>query len=137
MERRLRRRKGTFLAKARTRMRERVHVERQPLVQPRLKLRLLRVEFVRKETRPQKQGILRHSPPSSSEKAEKYRQEVDKKATDFCGGKYQITKEYEAKDESNTSTGVGTGFSVGTGAVMIGSSSANREMYKFIEFICE
>jgi hypothetical protein len=95
------------------------------------------VDFVRKDLSPQKQGILRHSPTTDASKAEKYRQEVDKKATEFCGGKYHITKEYQAQDESNSSTGVGTGFGFGGGGIMVGASSPNRSMYNFIEFSCD
>lgn len=86
---------------------------------------------------PRKQGILRYSIPSNSNKVEKYRQEVDKKATEFCGGKYYIIKEYQAKGESDTSTGFGTGFGFGRGAIMIGSSTSNHAMYNFVEFSCE
>ena len=95
------------------------------------------VEFVRKDTSPTKQGILRHSPPSNAKQEKKYRAEVDKNATEFCGGKYKITKEYQAKDIDNTTTGVGTGFSFGSGAIMVGSSTPNRSMYNFVEFSCE
>lgn len=95
------------------------------------------VDFVRKDISPQKQGILRHSPPSDAAKAEKYRAEVDKKATEFCGGKYHVTREYQAEDISNTSTGVGTGFGYGGAGILIGTSTPSRSLYNFVEFVCD
>jgi hypothetical protein len=94
------------------------------------------VEFVRKDTSPHKQGILRHAPTSSKEKEEKYRAKIDNAAKEFCGGPYQITKEYEAKAEMNVSTGLGTGFGFGHGAFMLGSSTPSQQMYDFVEFTC-
>lgn len=95
------------------------------------------VEFVRKDTSPVRQGVLRHSPPSNDEKALEYRKKVDEKATAFCGGPYNITKEYQAMDEAPSSTGVGTGFGVGTSStIFIGGSNRNSAMYSFVEFTC-
>lgn len=94
------------------------------------------VDFVRKDFTPQKQGVLRYDPPSSEKSREKYRAEVDKKATAFCGGDYRITKEYQAREESGVSTGVGTGMSVGMGGVFLGGSNRATTMYNFVEFAC-
>ena len=91
---------------------------------------------MRKDTSPEKKGVLRHSPPSNTEKAEKYKAEVSKKATEFCGGSFNITKEYQAREETGNSTGVGTGMGVGMGGIMIGGSSRSTSMYNFVEFDC-
>lgn len=94
------------------------------------------VEFVRRDTNPVKKAVLRHSPPSSTEKAEKYKEEVAKKAHEFCGGDFDITKEYQAREETGTSTGLGTGVGVGMGGIMIGGATRNTAMYNFVEFSC-
>lgn len=94
------------------------------------------VSFVRKDFTPVKQGVLRHSPPSSSERAAEYREKVNKEARDFCGGEFQITKEYQARELTGTSTGVGTGFGVGMGGIAIGGSTQGTAMYNFVEFTC-
>lgn len=98
------------------------------------------VEFVRKDTVPTKQGILRHLPPSSGDKEVKYRDEVKKKAQEFCGGDFTITKEYQALDESQSSTGIGIGTGFGyssRSSVYMGGSSPARSMYSFVEFTCK
>lgn len=96
------------------------------------------VEFVRKDISPEKKAILRHSPPSSAEREKEYREEVKKKATEFCNGEYQITKEYQAQDISDTSVGIGTGFGVGRhSSIMIGGSPPTTSMYNFVEVICK
>lgn len=96
------------------------------------------VEFVRKDTVPVKQGVLRHSPPSNDEKALEYRKKVNEKALEFCGGAYNITKEYQALGEAPSSAGVGTGFGIGgSSSIFIGSSSRSSAMYNFVEFTCQ
>lgn len=95
------------------------------------------VEFVRKDTAPEKKAILRHVPPSSETKAAKYKEEVDKKAVEFCGGGYDITREYQARQPTGQSTGVGTGIGVGMGGILIGGSRVNTSMYNFIELNCK
>jgi hypothetical protein len=95
------------------------------------------VEFVRKDTSPHKQGLLRYLPSSSSSKMEKYHNKAIKMASDFCGGKFKITKEYEALEQATTSTGVGSGIGFGSGGILVGTSAPSETMYKFIEFSCE
>ena len=96
------------------------------------------VEFVRKDFAPQKKAVIRYPPSSSVDKEAKYREDFKKKATSFCSGEYEITKEYQARDETGRSTGVGTGFGVGTGSsVFIGGSQGTTAMYNFIEFTCK
>lgn len=94
------------------------------------------VEFVRRDTSPEKKGILRYSPTSSASKESKYRDKVSKEARGFCGGEYEITKEYQAREDTGTSTGVGTGMSVGMGGLMVGAAHRNDELYNFVEFRC-
>lgn len=95
------------------------------------------VEFVRKDTTPEKKAILRYLPPSSDKKAAQYKEEVNKKAKDFCGGNFNITKEYQARQPSGVSTGVGTGFGLGMGGIVLGSSRESTTMYNFVEFSCQ
>ncbi len=96
------------------------------------------VEFVRKDISPEKKAVLRYSPPSSIEREAEYREEVKKKATEFCGGEYQVTKEYQARDLSDTSVGVGTGFGIGShSSIMIGGSRPTTTMYNFVEVTCK
>jgi len=94
------------------------------------------VEFVRKDLTPTKQAILRYSPPSSAKSEAEYREEVKKQATEFCGGDFQITKEYQAREESGSSAGAGTGFSMGSGTIFLGGSNRNTSMYNFVEVAC-
>lgn len=95
------------------------------------------VEFVRKDTSPVRQGILRHSPPSNDEKAQEYRKKVDEAAVGYCGGAYNITKEYQAMDEAKSSAGIGTGFGIGgSSSIFIGGSNRGSTMYNFVEFTC-
>ena len=95
------------------------------------------VEFVRKDLKPQKQGVLRHTPPSSPEKEVKYRDEVKKQAGNFCGGEFNITKEYQALGESRSSAGIGTGFGFGSGSgIFVGGSDRPEVMYNYVEFVC-
>lgn len=95
------------------------------------------VEFVRKDTSPKKQAVVRHSPASTPEKEAKYREEVAKKANEFCGSSgFDITKEYQAREESG-STGVSTGLGVGMGgAFSIGAAHRNTSMSNYVEFTC-
>lgn len=95
------------------------------------------VEFVRKETYPQKQAVLRYQPSSKPSKEAKARNEVEKKARDFCGGDYEITKEYQARQNTGASTGVGTGLGIGMGGIMVGASQDNSAMYNMVELSCK
>ena len=94
------------------------------------------VEFVRKDITPKKQAVVRYLPTSNANKEAKYREEVKKQANGFCGGEFDITKEYQARQDTGTSTGVGTGLGFGMGGLMVGSTSANTAMYNFVEFSC-
>ncbi len=96
------------------------------------------VEFVRKDFVPHKQGILRHSIPSSAENELKYRNEAKKQAQEFCGDDFTILKEYQALDLAPSSSGIATGFGLGRhSTMMIGGTSQNQIMYSFIEFTCK
>jgi len=95
------------------------------------------VEFVRLETRPQKQAVVRYYPTDKPEHEAKYREDLKNKATNFCDGDYTITKEYQARDESNSSAGVATGFGIGHSAIMVGGAGPRTTMYNFVEFICK
>ena len=95
------------------------------------------VEFVRRDTSPQKQAVVRYYPTDKPETEAKYREDLKKKATEFCGSDYTITKEYQARDESNTTTGVSTGFGLGNSAVMFGGAGPRTTMYNFVEFTCK
>lgn len=95
------------------------------------------VEFVRRDTSPQKQAVVRYNPTDKPEHEAKYREDLKNKATSFCGGDYTITKEYQARDESNSSAGVATGFGVGNSAIMFGGSGPRTSMYNFVEFTCK
>lgn len=95
------------------------------------------VEFVRRDTSPVKQGVVRYYPTDKPEHEAKYREDLKNKATNFCGGDYTITKEYQARDESNTSAGVATGFGVGShSSVIFGGAGPRTTMYNFVEFTC-
>lgn len=98
------------------------------------------VEFVRRDLTPSKKAILRYSIPSDANSDTKYRAELDKKAKSFCGEKYKIAKEYEAREDSGSTgvgTGVSTGIGIGAGAIMIGGSRPTTTMYHFVEIECE
>lgn len=95
------------------------------------------VEFVRKDLTPRKQAVVRYYPSSSAGSEAKYRAEVDRQAVIFCGGGYDITKEYQARDETGNSAGVGTGVGIGMGAVYLGGASRDTAMYNFVEFACK
>ncbi len=95
------------------------------------------VEFVRKDLAPTKQAVVRYAPASSEKSRSKYLQEVDKQARNFCEGNYQITKEYQARDETGASSGVGTGVGMGMGGIFVGGSHRNSAMYNFVEFTCQ
>lgn len=95
------------------------------------------VEFVRKDVTPQKQGILRHSTTSNPKREAEYKEKVNEKAREYCGGDFQITREYEARDVSSSSVGVGTGFGFGrSSSVLVGGSAPTQNMYSFVEFTC-
>lgn len=96
------------------------------------------VEFVRKDISPEKRAILRHSLPSTTKRDNEYREEVRKKAAEFCGGDFHITREYQAREPANSSVGVGTGFNVGgNSSVFVGGSDRSTAMYTFIEVKCD
>lgn len=95
------------------------------------------VEFVRKDIAPEKKAVLRYVPPANEKKAAKYKDEVNKKAQEFCGGEFNITKEYQARQPTGTSTGVGTGIGLGMGGIMLGSSQESTAMYNFVELSCQ
>jgi len=96
------------------------------------------VEFVRKDLTPHKQGILRHSPPSSGSREAEYRDLVNEKARQFCGGDFTIVREYQALDESRSTAGVGTGFGFGNrSSIIVGGAGPKQTMYHFVEFICK
>ena len=96
------------------------------------------VEFVRKDISPKKQAIVRYAPTASESKEIRYREEVKRQALIFCGTDYEITKEYQARDEANTSAGVGTGFGMGGGGtIFVSGAGRNTQMYNFVEFACK
>jgi hypothetical protein len=96
------------------------------------------VEFVRKDITPTKQAILRYLPPSSEKREAEARELLKKQATEFCGGEYNITKEYQALAERSSSVGIGTGFSTGGGSSIVFSSANRHEtMYNFVELVCK
>lgn len=94
------------------------------------------VEFVRKDLTPHRQGVVRYLPTDSADREAKYRADLNKKATDFCGGPYKVTREYQALEESGSSAGVGTGFGVGAGAIFVGGADRGTTMYNYVEFTC-
>lgn len=95
------------------------------------------VEFVRKDTVPQKQAVLRYEPSNNANKEAKARNEVAKKAREFCAGDYEITKEYQARQNTGASTGVGTGLGIGMGGIMVGASRDTSTMYNMVELSCK
>jgi len=96
------------------------------------------VEFVRKDLSPQRRAILRYAPQSNSEHEAKYRTKLNQQATDFCGGNFQIIKEYEALQETNNppSIGFGTGFGYGGSGIIVGGSAPSSRTYHFVEINC-
>ena len=94
------------------------------------------VEFVRKETGPQKQAVLRYLPSSNTKREAKNRDEINEKAKEFCGSDFKITKEYQAREQTGSSSGVGTGIGMGMGGIFVGGANANTAMYNFVEFSC-
>jgi len=96
------------------------------------------VEFVRKETTPEKKAVVKHSITSDEKKAAKYKDEVNKKATEFCGNSnFTITKEYEALEPAQSTVGVGTGFGYSNTSLLIGSAVPSQTMASFVEFTCK
>lgn len=96
------------------------------------------VEFVRKDLSPNKHAVVRYSLPSDSNREAKYRAELEKQATNFCGGAFQVTKEYEAREQTGSSAGLGTGFGIGrSSSIFIGGSDRATAMYRFVEFDCK
>jgi len=95
------------------------------------------VEFVRKDTSPRKQGVLRYEPYSDLKKEANARNELTKKANEFCGpAGFEIIKEYQAREESGTSRGLSTGIGFGSSAVFLGGGRRSTKMYNFVEFQC-
>ena len=96
------------------------------------------VEFIRKDFTPRKQGILRYAPTSSESREAKYRAEVKKQATDFCGTEFEIIREFQAREETGSASGIGTGFGIGSGgSIFVGGSERSTAMYNFVEFACK
>lgn len=96
------------------------------------------VEFVRKDFTPRRQAVLRYAPPSSESRAVKYRIELSKQATNFCGGEFDITKEFQAREETGSAAGIGTGFGIGgSGSIFVGGSDRSTAMYNFVEIACK
>lgn len=96
------------------------------------------VEFVRKDFTPSKKGIIRHALTSNPSRQAKYRELVNKEATSFCSGEFEVKKEYQAREETGSSAGVGTGVSIGrSSSIFIGGSDRSTAMYNFIEFVCK
>lgn len=96
------------------------------------------VEFVRKDFTPIKKGVIRHALTSNPSRQAEYRELVNKEAKNFCGGEFEINKEYQAREETGSSTGVGTGVSIGRrSSIFIGGSDRSTAMYNFIEFVCK
>lgn len=94
------------------------------------------VDFVRKDLSPHKQGVLRYTPTSSTDREAKLKDQVGKKAGEFCAGPFEITKEYQAREDTGSGAGVGTGFGFGGGGLLIGTSTRNTALYNFVEFKC-
>lgn len=96
------------------------------------------VDFVRKDLTPTKQAVVRYSLSSSPSREAEYRTKLNRLATDFCGGEYQITKEYQAREETGSSAGVSTGFAIGRrSSIFVGGSGRATAMYNFVEFVCK
>ena len=96
------------------------------------------VEFVRKDFTPRRQAVLRYAPPGSENREVKYRIELSKQATDFCGGEFAITREFQAREETGSSAGLGTGFGIGgSGSIFVGGSDRSTAMYNFVEIACK
>lgn len=95
------------------------------------------VTFVRKDIAPQKQAVLKYPSTSDTKKEEKYKSKLNKEVHQFCGGDFVIKKEYQAREYTGTSSGVGTGFGVGFGGVMLGASQNDTAMYNFVEVSCQ
>jgi len=97
------------------------------------------VEFVRRDITPVKGAILRYPPQSDPARQAKFRAEAEEKARGYCGGDFQISKEYEAMEErpGSSSVGVGTGFGYGRTGILIGGSSRSQTMYHFVEIVCK
>jgi hypothetical protein len=94
------------------------------------------VEFVRKDLTPEKQALIRYPPQTKPEREAKYRADMNKKVASFCGGAFDVTKEYQAREQTGTTTGFGTGFGIGMGGFMVGAANATTDMYNFVEVKC-
>jgi hypothetical protein len=94
------------------------------------------VEFVRKDLMPDKKAVLKYPTTDSDKKASKYQEKVQEKAMQFCGGGYEVEKQYQAREETGTSTGFGTGLGTTNAGVLVGTSRSNTAMYNFVEIAC-
>lgn len=96
------------------------------------------VEFVRKDFTPRRQAVLKYAPPGSESREVKYRIELSKQATNFCSGEYDITREFQAREETGSSAGIGTGFGIGSsGSIFVGGSDRSTAMFNFVEITCK
>lgn len=96
------------------------------------------VEFVRKDFTPRRQAVLKYAPPGSESREIKYRIELNKQATNFCSGEFDIAREFQAREETGSSAGIGTGFGIGSsGSIFVGSSDRSTAMYNFVEVVCK
>ncbi|MFN8792163.1 MAG: hypothetical protein ACK5Y2_11975 [Bdellovibrionales bacterium] len=95
------------------------------------------VEFVRKDISPRKQAVLRHWPASSPKEEKEYRDKIEAQAREYCQGDYQIEREYQAREETGSTVGIGTGYGVGMGGVILGGGRQGTAMYNFIEVSCK
>ena len=100
------------------------------------------VDFVRKDLTPEKRAIVRYPPQSKPESESKYRAELESEATEFCGGPYEITREYEQLTETPGTTGIGTGLGFGYGrrgfgtGLALGTSFPQERTYHYVELAC-
>ncbi len=101
------------------------------------------IQFVRKDFTPEKKAVVRYPPQSKPGNEAKYRDELVKQAREFCGGPFQITREYQQLVESGDaalSTGVGFG-GYGYGhqpgsSIFLGGSAPSAVNRHFVEFTC-
>jgi hypothetical protein len=93
------------------------------------------VEFVSKEVTPTRQATLRHLTPSSNTSYVDYRDKVNKKASEFCEGDFEITNEYQALEESNSSTRASS-IGLGSGTIFAGGAHRGPTTYNMVEVAC-
>ena len=80
---------------------------------------------------------MRYLPPSSDAREAEAREQITKQATAFCGGEFNITKEYQALSPRSSSVGIGTGFSTGGSSIIFSSANRSETMYNFVELVCK